>query len=222
VPPDRIHVVLNAPDLARFRLDEHPHRPFMADGELRLVYAGAVTPIYELDVVVRAIARLVCGAVGEPPVPFRVRFDIYGRGDSAERIASLAADLGVADRVVFHGRIPLEAVAGQVAAADVGLAPTRRDAFTDFSLSTKIFEYAAMGKVAVCSRLPTVERYVGGAVLMYEPGDPIALAAGLRQLVADPALRARLMRAADARVHAMSWDTESERYVKLVNRLARR
>ena len=30
----------------------------MADASLRLVYAGALTPVYELDVVVRAIVEL--------------------------------------------------------------------------------------------------------------------------------------------------------------------
>ncbi len=220
VAPERVDVVLNAPDLARFRRDLHAERQFMADGQLRLVYAGALTPIYELDVVVEAVARLVCGHDGEPAVPFPIHLDIFGRGDSAMPVAALADRLGVGECVTLHGRIPLEEVAGRIAAADVGIAPTRRDAFTDFSLSTKIFEYAAMGKPAVCSRLPTVERYFGDAVLAYEPGDAASLAAALRALVVDAALREHLVARSAARVAELSWPREAERYAALVARLA--
>ena len=84
--------------------------------------------------------------------------------------------LGVEDRVTFHGRVPIEAVPAAIAAADVGLAPTRRSEFTDFSLSTKAYEYAAMGRTVVASRLPMVERIFGDDVVTYEPGDPDDLA----------------------------------------------
>ena len=58
----------------------------------------------------------------------------------------------------WPGRIPLDDVPAVVAGADIGIAPTRRDEFTDLSLSTKVYEYAAMGKAVVATRLPLVER----------------------------------------------------------------
>jgi glycosyltransferase involved in cell wall biosynthesis len=68
--------------------------------------------------------------------------------------------------------VPIEAVPEALAAADIGLAPTRRSAFTDFSLSTKLFEYAAMGKPVVASALPMVERtFAPDTVRTYVPGD---------------------------------------------------
>ena len=65
VPASKVTVVPNAPTLARFDPARYPARPFMADGTLRLVYAGALSPIYELDVVLDAIARLAA----DPPDP---------------------------------------------------------------------------------------------------------------------------------------------------------
>ena len=56
----------------------------------------------------------------------------------------MAASSGSPTRVTFHGRIPLEDVPAAVAAADLGIAPTRLDDFTATSLSTKVFEYAAL------------------------------------------------------------------------------
>jgi len=43
-------VILNSPDLGLFDPARPPTRKFMADGRLRIVYTGALTPTYELDV----------------------------------------------------------------------------------------------------------------------------------------------------------------------------
>ena len=96
-----------------------------------------------------------------------------------ERSSSVPDRSASPTRVTFHGRIPIEDVPAAVARADIGIAPTRRDPFTDVSLSTKVFEYAAMGKPVVASRLPMVEQtFPPGTVATYEPGDPADLAAG--------------------------------------------
>lgn len=84
--------------------------------------------------------------------------DLYGRDFAEVALGDLARELGVGDRVRFRGRIPLEAVPAALAAADIGLAPTRRNPFTEHSLSTKVFEYLAMEKPAVATRLPLVAR----------------------------------------------------------------
>ncbi len=217
VPAGRIDVVLNSPRSDRFDPTAHPRRPFMADGCLRLVYAGALTPLYQLDVVLDALSRLA-GGVDGPPLDMTL--DLYGRGDAEPMLRARATSLGIADRVTFHGRIPVEEVADAIASADIGLAPTRRDEFTDFSLSTKIFEYAAMEKPVVASRLPTVERYFGEALCYFDPGDPASLAGAVRRLAEDGACRDGLVASAGARVRQLSWEREAARYVSIIEGLA--
>jgi len=216
VPASKLTVIPNAPSLARFDPAGYPARPFMKDGVLRLVYAGALSPIYELDVVLEAIARL---RQTRPDLP--VCLDLYGRDFAEVPLRDRAVALGVHDRVTFHGRVPIEAVPAAIAGADVGLAPTRRSAFTDFSLSTKAYEYAAMGRTVVASRLPMVERIFGDDVVTYEPGDPDALAAELLRLVDDPVAREARMRQALARVRGLAWEHESVRYLALIEGLSR-
>jgi len=150
---DKLSIVINSPALGRFAEAAHAQRAFREDGMLKLVYTGALTPTYELDVAIRAIARI---ATERPDLD--VRLDLYGRGDSEEELRALAAELGVRGRVTFHGRIPIDDVPAAVAAADIGIAPTRLDPFTAMTISGKIYEYGAMGKAVVASRLPLVER----------------------------------------------------------------
>jgi glycosyltransferase involved in cell wall biosynthesis len=215
VSPDRLTVILNSPDLRLFDPAAHTPRSFMADGTLKLVYAGAITPVYELDVVLRAVAAM---RRRRPDV--NVRADLYGRGDAAESLEALAVELGVADRVSLRGRIPIEEVPAAIAAADVGIAPTRLDAFTAMSLSTKILEYAAMGKPVVASRLPTVERYFEPDTLAaYEPGDPEAMATAILRLVDEPGDRQERVERTRTRVDELSWERQAETYRAVIERL---
>jgi len=216
VPADKVGVVANSPSLARFDPGRFDRRAFAEDGTVRLVYAGALTPTYEVDVAIDAVAEI---RAARPDLA--VRFDVYGRGDAARPLAERARDRGVEDAVAFHGRIPIEDVPAAIATADIGIAPTRRDPFTDVSLSTKVFEYAAMGKPVVASRLPMVERtFAPGTVYAYEPGDPGALAAAIGAIVDDPLAREAAVERTAAIVAASSWEREAEGYVALVDRLA--
>ena len=215
VPPDKVSVVANSPSLGRFDAARYPPRTFAEDGTIRLVYAGALTPTYELDVALDALANL---RRDRPDLEFS--FDVYGRGDAAERLIEQATVLQLGERVTFHGRIPIDDVPAAIGRADIGLAPTRRDAFTDVSLSTKVFEYAAMGKPVVASRLPMVERtFPEGSVATYEPGDAASLAAAIARLIDDPTGRDEAVEAAAAVVREASWEGEAVRYVGLVERL---
>lgn len=217
VPAAHVSVVRNTPSLARFDPHAHPDRAFMADGTLRLVYAGALTPTYELDVVVRGVASL---RRARPTLP--IRLELYGRGDSQAGLEALAAGLEVADAITFHGRIPIEDVPAAIARADIGLAPTRRDAFTDSSLSTKILEYAAMRRPAVASRLPLVSRTFPPATLAtYAPGDPEDLAARILELVDGLPARAAAVDGAAGLVGEMSWEGDQVEYLALLDGFAR-
>ena len=215
VPASKVGVVVNSPSLGRFDSRAYPRRPFRSDGRLRLVYTGALTPTYELDVAVEAVARIV-----RTRPDLDVLLELYGRGDSEPALRAQVALLGVEDRVTFHGRVPIEDVPARVASADIGLAPTRHDQFTDMSLSTKVFEYAAMGKPVVASRLPMVAAtFPPGTVAAYAPGDAAALAEAILGFADDPLAReAAVARTADI-VRAGSWERESVGYIALVDRL---
>ncbi len=217
IPARKLAVIRNGPVLALFDPAAHARRPFMAGGGLRLAYAGALTPLYALEDVVDAVAIL---ARERPDLP--VSLDLYGRGDREEEIRERAARLAVADRVRLHGRIPLDAVAGALAAADLILSPIRRNRFAEMSLSTKVFEGAIMEKPVVAADLPAARAEFDGDVLAwYEPDDPADLARAILRTVDEPAWRVKAVARAAARARELAWDGEAPRYLALVEELAR-
>ena len=144
---------------------------------------------------------------------------MYGRDFAEVPLPELGEQLGISACVTFHDRIAIDAVPAVLAGADIGLAPTRRTPFTDYSLSTKVFEYAAMGKPVVASRLPMVVATFADDVVTYEPGDASDLARAIRDVIGDAdARRARVERAL-ARVQGLSWEAASLGYLALVDRL---
>jgi glycosyltransferase involved in cell wall biosynthesis len=69
-------------------------------GAIRLMYAGQLELRKGLELALRALAR-ACGKYGCDAV-----FDIFGQGPDRQRLTALAEELGIADRVNFHGAVP--------------------------------------------------------------------------------------------------------------------
>ncbi|HEX2826100.1 MAG TPA: glycosyltransferase [Burkholderiales bacterium] len=143
------------------------------------------------DVLIRAFAAVA------PDYP-EWRLTIVGEGPEREALTALAASLGVADRVALPGwmDVPEEVLA----CAGVFVMSSRYEGFPNALLE-------AMG-----AGLPVISTACGGTEEMIEEGrngyvvpidDVTALAAALRRLLGDPALRERL--AADARTAAQRY-----------------
>lgn len=213
VAPDRITVVMNSPDPRLFDPSRHPRRAFMADGELRLIHHSNLQRIYGLDLAVEAVATLDRAALPH-------RLDVYGDGPFRPQVEATIARTATADRVHLHGRVPIDDLPSLLAAADIGLVPSRPEPYMAYSLSTKLLEYAAMGVPVVASDLATFRSHLTDAAITYVPGgDPEALAAAVRELAADPDRAARIAAEARRQVAAYGWADQAERYLAIVERL---
>jgi glycosyltransferase involved in cell wall biosynthesis len=119
---------------------------------------------------------------------------LVGDGPDRAALEALAAACGVADRVEFAGNQP--STAPHYRAADVVVVPSRWD-----GLSLGLLEAMACGAAVVASAVAGA-RVVVGAGLTVPPGDAVALAAALDDLVGDPGRRRAMGRAARDRVVA--------------------
>ena len=98
--------------------------------------------------------------------------------------------------------------------ASVGVVPNLPTQLNRFALSTKLFDYVALGVPVVCSDLPTLrEHFSDDEVLFFEAGNPRALAHVLEQTANDPEGARRRAQAALRRYEQYRWSVSAERYV---------
>jgi len=204
--PAPIVVLPNTPDESLFFVDADA-----ADDQLRHEFLvcchSTLLPRYGLDTLITSVSLLT-------HLP-DVRLEIFGAGDDRARLDALVSRLGLGARVTLRGLHPLGELAGLLRRADVGVVPLARTPFTEIMAPNKLFEYVALGKPVIASRLAGIERYfTDREVLFVEPGDASALAAAIERLYADPALRDQLASRALERFKAYRWSSVVDDYLE--------
>jgi glycosyltransferase involved in cell wall biosynthesis len=145
-----------------------------------------------------------------------VRVEILGDGELSAELRALADQLGVADRVIFHGRVPRETALEMLAEGDILAQPSL---FEGHSLA--LVEGAKLGVPLVVSDVPSqVEGVTApdgtrcGIVVPLE--DDRALAQALLGLLNDPAAYARYHALALALGAAASYERMIDAYEALM------
>ena len=108
--------------------------------------------------------------------------------DYAASLRSLAAELGIADEVVFVGGVPLAETVAFYQAADVFVYPSLNETF-----GLPILEAMACGCPVVTSDTSAMPETAGGAAVLSDPKDPASIARAIVEAVgpARDSLRAR-------------------------------
>ncbi|WP_091227783.1 glycosyltransferase [Microbacterium sp. 3J1] len=167
-------------------IDRTQYRPVIGPREKnRIVFVGRLTAEKQVEVILQAITKL------DPALD--VTFDIVGGGDQRKQLENLATQLGIADRVAFHGRTTDEELRALLSRASV---------FTIASIA-ELQSIATME--AMASALPIVAAdavalphlvHDGQNGYLFEPGNADALAARLTDvLTADTAEFERMQQA---------------------------
>lgn len=176
-----------------------------------LVYSGVVTAARGLATAVEAMAHLP--GVHLAIVSTTIRAAITGA------LETLAAELGVADRVHLLPPVPAHEVVGHISSADIGLIPILRYPSHDIALTNKLFEYIHAGLPVVVSDCPAQRDFVRhediGAVHVTEDSTDLALAVG--EVLRD--LERYRMRVRDPRLVArFSWQGSEEALAEVYDR----
>lgn len=206
VPPDRVFYLPNGVGAwysgpGAQDNDEHP-QPIASSSQPRLLL---YTRFWELDV--REVVAALVGILARRP---EARLLVVGRGERGEERAllRLAERAGVAGALEARGWVEPPAIPGLLASADVAIVPMEDTLINRSRGLAKLLELMAAGLPIVASRVGQAAEYLehGVSGLLVPPGDPGALARGALDLLADPALRARLGDGARAAAAALSWD----------------
>jgi glycosyltransferase involved in cell wall biosynthesis len=104
---------------------------------LNLLFAGNVGKAQAADTVVRA-ASLLCDR--------DITWHIAGSGSALDECRALAAELNVGDKVVFHGRLPLEDMPKLYEKADALVVTLQANKLIEYTLPGKVQTYMAAGR----------------------------------------------------------------------------
>lgn len=187
VPRDRIACIPNGVDEARWPYVER--RPPVPGQPWRLLFVGQLSPIKNVDVLIRAVAGL--GA----DVP--IQLDLIFHIDHQEpELRQLTADLGIEDRVRFVGRVDHDKLPAFYARAHVLVLPSRSEA-----LPSVITEAEFSGVPVIASAVGGVPEQLDGCGVLVAPGDVGELTLAIADVLGayDEAARRTVPAAASAR-----------------------
>ena len=186
------------------------------DADVVAGFVGTFGPWHGVAQLAEAIKRV--------PANVPVRFLLVGSGSLHGDVERLLQAEVASKRVIFTGTVPHERVPAMLDACDILVSPhiPLADGSDFFGSPTKVFEYMAMGKGIVASRLGQIGEVLAHdeTALLVEPGDVPELARTIVKLVESRDLRARLgARAREVAVANHTWTRNAGRVLQAYEQL---
>ncbi|MEL7061228.1 MAG: glycosyltransferase family 4 protein [Acidobacteriota bacterium] len=198
VAADRLAIVHNGLDADRFRPGSRAERP-------TVLCLGRLKRYKSVDTLVQAAARWRRHGLDVHTV-------IAGDGPHRAALERLATELDV-DRVTFTGAVDEEAKVRLLQQAHVVVQPSLKEGW-----GMTVIEANACGTPVVAAAVAGLRDSVrdGETGLLVPPGDPEALAAGVRSLFETPQRRAALGENAQRWAARFTWDRTATSWAALV------
>jgi len=166
----------------------------------RSPYVLCISRLYALKNhrrLIEAFAKLV----KEQKLPHRLVI-VGGDADVTQaQLAQVAAQEGIADQVMFLGRVPQVDVPGLYAGAEAIAYVSLYETF-----GHPVLEAFATGTPLVTSTTGGTAEVAGGAAKLVDPRNVDDIADGLSSVLTDPSLRDQLATAGRRRVQDFSWE----------------
>jgi len=212
IPDDRVTVIPNAVDVAAFRFGAAPdpglRRSLGLEGATVLGFAGSFYAYEGIALLIEAARRML------PRHP-ALRVLLVGGGPQEDKLKAQVAEAGLADRVVFAGRVPQADVQRYYDLIDVLAYPRQSMRLTELVTPLKPLEAMAQGRMFVASDVGGHRELVRDGVtgFLFPAGDVAALEAALEAMLARraqwPQIRAQARRFVESE---RTWANSVARY----------
>ncbi len=186
-------------------------------------FIGTFGPWHGVDVLVDAYAELL---LRDERLEKSTKLLLIGDGNLKEKIVAKIAQLGIQNNCILTGIVPQAQGPAYLAACDVLISPhvNNADGSRFFGSPTKIFEYMAMGKPIIASRLEQIKEVIQHEVtgLLVTPGDVSGLSQAMNALYRDSAVRKRLGVAARQLAESKhTWLAHTQKIMDKLNEIIR-
>lgn len=210
-----VHVLPNGVDLERFGRHQGGSaiRARLGLGEEPLLgFVGSFKPWHGMMFLLEVFRALL-------EIRPALRLVAVGDGPELEAVRSRVNEWGLGDKVALPGRVPHAEIPAWLDAMDVSVAPYAPHA--DFYFSPlKIIESMAAGRPVVAPRIGQIIDLIDDERTgrLYTPGDPVACATALLDLIDIPEQRRLMGRSAERDAAHHSWSRVVERAFSLACR----
>jgi len=186
IRPDKLHVLPNGVDVRRFTpppLDAALQTKLGFKGKKVLGFIGTLYRYEGISLLLKAVRSLV----REDP---DIRCLIVGGGynDEAKELEALARDLGIAEHVVVHGKVPHQNIGSFYSIIDVLVYPRIRSRLLELVTPLKPLEAMSMEKLVVGSDVGGIKELIqdGENGLLFRADDVDDLTRVLSKALRDP------------------------------------
>ena len=220
VRAEKIVVNPNGVDVERFRPGvggvEARRELGIEEEEVVSGFVGTFGPWHGVEKFAEAIKSIATGGHGGPPLQ---RFLLVGSGSLHAEVEKQLESETKAGRVIFTGAVAHDRVPKLLDACDILVAPhvPLADGSEFFGSPTKIFEYMAMGKAIVASRLGQIGEVLVDqeTALLVEPGNVGELENAIVRLIESETLRKSLgARAREVAAREHTWIHNAQRVLE--------
>lgn len=193
------------------------------------VLVGAVSALvhYEgFDTLLRAVATVATDPSAPQALVSRLKVVLVGDGVALPELKHLADRLGIGDRVLMPGRVPIGKARMWVQALDAVVLPRLDLSVTRLVTPQKPVEAMALGRPVIASDLPAIRDVMGTGAeavgVLVQPGDAEGLAAALVRLFADRRGTAEFVARGMALARTRTWSELVRQYGEVYTRAADR
>jgi len=181
VDPSKVHVVRAGVDLYKFRVLTSKR----GDRVFRVLYSGAFSVAYDFDQVLLAAKKLENEGV---------EFILQGGGELAPYLKAKVEEFGLRNVKIVDKILSRDEVAELLAEADALILPLKDFGRPYLGISSKLYEYQAVGKPIICCADGQMVEYVRetSSGIVVKPRDHEALAKSVLHLRNNPELAREL------------------------------
>lgn len=183
VAETRVTVIPNAVDIGSFQFDEAPdealRKQLGLQGKTVIGFIGSFYAYEGLDLLVEALPQVLAA---HP----EARLLLTGGGPQEQKLRQRAAELGLADKIVFTGRVPHSDVHRYYSIVDVFAYPRYSMRLTELVTPLKPLEAMAQGRLLVASDVGGHKELIRDREtgILFQAGSATALADAITQLLA--------------------------------------
>ena len=197
VNPDRFSPTIDG-SLVRERYE-------VKESDVLVSFVGSFGPWHGAEVLAHSIKKVVSRNTN-------VKFMFVGEGERLTKVKEIISSNEVEEYSIFTGFVGRDQVSSFLAASDILVSPQvpNPDGTPFFGSPTKLFEYMAMGKTVIASRLDQLAVILEDSkdAVLFDPGNADSLADAILSLVDNKELRMSLGRTAREKVlNEFSWNS---------------